>query len=508
MTRPAMAALSHRRFRPGPQLLSQRLICRQRTGSHLAAAIVIPAGGRRELGGGGAVQRGLGTLFIREHEELPEPLQGPRQRTQDVGRHRPRVECVGRHPGPREATRQLFRVQYVHELGDGVIGEPAALRRRPALEHGPVDPLDHHVGAARHIDDPPLRRLPHPRQEEAREQEGPDVVGRVGEVEAVLGEGARPRDPGVVDQDVDRLAGSEKRLGGAPHRAEIRYIEGHPLRPHGRVAALDPGQDGSGPLLGARREHDPAAPRREGLDQRTADAGARSGDEEGPPFKIRGILLVKQPFLKLRHLTEQPPLGRSCSLACRSSPPSRSPARSRTRDRRATHPTRRHPRPASQPPVIDGRDDDVVWREAQPIVGFQEWRPSEGGPPKLPTEAKIAYDAGALYVFVRAFDPHPDSIITVLARRDYFTPSDMIWLFLDSYHDRRTGYEFGVNPSGVKLDAQIYNDGNEDFAWDAVWDVATQIDSLGWTAEFRIPLSQMRYGREREHTFGIMIDRD
>src|SRR5437899_11023012 len=163
---------------------------------------------------------------------------------------------------------------------------------------------------------------------------------------------------------------------------------------------------------------------------------------------------------------------------------------------------------AAQPPVIDGRDDDVVWREAQPIVGFQEWRPSEGGPPKLPTEAKIAYDAAALYVFVRAFDPHPDSIITVLARRDYFTPSDMIWLFLDSYHDRRTGYEFGVNPSGVKLDAQVYNDGNEDFAWDAVWDVATRVDSLGWTAEFRIPLSQLRYGPQRHHSFGLTVDRD
>src|SRR3989449_334969 len=108
---------------------------------------------------------------------------------------------------------------------------------------------------------------------------------------------------------------------------------------------------------------------------------------------------------------------------------------------------------AAQPPVIDGRDDDVVWREAQPIIGFQEWRPSEGGPPKLPTEAKVAYDAANLYVFVRAFDPHPDSIITVLARRDYFTPSDMIWLFLDSYHDRRTGHEFGANPSGGKLEA-------------------------------------------------------
>src|SRR5437660_9469222 len=84
----------------------------------------------------------------------------------------------------------------------------------------------------------------------------------------------------------------------------------------------------------------------------------------------------------------------------------------------------------------------------------------------------------------------------------------MIWLFIDSYHDRRTGYEFGVNPSGVKLDAQIYNDGNEDFAWDAVWDVATRVDSLGWAAEFRIPLSQLRYGPERNHTFGFTIDRD
>ena len=163
---------------------------------------------------------------------------------------------------------------------------------------------------------------------------------------------------------------------------------------------------------------------------------------------------------------------------------------------------------AAQPPTIDGRDDDAVWREAPPIREFEEWRPNEGGPPKLPTEAKVAYDAGNLYVLVRCFDPHPDSIITVLARRDYFTPSDMVWLFLDSYHDRRTGFEFGVNPSGVKLDAQIFNDGNEDFAWDAVWDVATRIDSTGWTAEFRIPLSQLPYGRQRSNTFGLTVDRD
>src|SRR5262245_405294 len=163
---------------------------------------------------------------------------------------------------------------------------------------------------------------------------------------------------------------------------------------------------------------------------------------------------------------------------------------------------------ASHAVTIDGRDDDAVRRAATPISEFQEWRPTEGLAPKLPTEAKVAYDAGNLYVLVRCFDPHPDSIITLLARRDYFAPSDMVWLFLDSYHDRRNGFEFGVNPSGVKLDAQIFNDGNEDFAWDAVCVVATRIDSTGWTAEFRIPLTQLPYGREPIHTFGFTIDRD
>ncbi|MFL5483540.1 MAG: DUF5916 domain-containing protein [Gemmatimonadaceae bacterium] len=157
---------------------------------------------------------------------------------------------------------------------------------------------------------------------------------------------------------------------------------------------------------------------------------------------------------------------------------------------------------------IDGKDDDAAWRSAPPITQFQEWRPNEGKAARFKTEAKIVYDAANLYVFVRAFDPHPDSIKKILERRDTFTSSDMIWIFVDSYHDKRTGYEFGVNAAGVKMDQAVYDDGNEDGAWDAVWDVATRIDSLGWTAEFKIPLSQMRYSRDREHTFGIMVDRD
>jgi hypothetical protein len=159
-------------------------------------------------------------------------------------------------------------------------------------------------------------------------------------------------------------------------------------------------------------------------------------------------------------------------------------------------------------PKIDGSDDDAVWRDAPVISAFQEWRPTEGKPPRFRTEAKIAYDAANLYVYVRALDPHPDSIKQILERRDSYTPSDMIWLFVDSYHDRRTGYEFGVNAAGVKMDQAVYDDGNEDGAWDGVWDAATRTDSLGWAAEFRIPLSQMRYSGDRAHTFGIMIDRD
>jgi hypothetical protein len=76
---------------------------------------------------------------------------------------------------------------------------------------------------------------------------------------------------------------------------------------------------------------------------------------------------------------------------------------------------------------------------------------------------------------------------------------------LDPYHDRRTGYEFSVNPAGVKADYAIYNDGDEDVAWDAVWDAATRIDSLGWTAEYRIPLSQLHYSSKGSGTFGLLL---
>src|SRR6266581_43211 len=163
---------------------------------------------------------------------------------------------------------------------------------------------------------------------------------------------------------------------------------------------------------------------------------------------------------------------------------------------------------ATSPVVIDGRDDDAVWRIAQPITQFREFRPKEDGDPRYATEAKVAYDDRNLYVFIRAFDPHPDSILKLLARRDVRAATDQLKIVVDSYHDRRSGFEFAVNPAGVKRDYAMYNDAQEDDAWDAVWDVGTQVDSLGWTAEFRIPLSQLRYVPRAVNTFGFAVWRD
>src|SRR5713101_2421892 len=163
---------------------------------------------------------------------------------------------------------------------------------------------------------------------------------------------------------------------------------------------------------------------------------------------------------------------------------------------------------ATVPVVIYGRDDDAVWRQAPAITQFREFQPKEDGDPRFATEAKVGYDDRYFYVFIRALDPHPDSILKLLARRDVRAATDQLKIMVDSYHDRRSGFEFAVNPAGVKRDYAMYNDNQEDDAWDAVWDVATQVDSLGWTAEFAIPLSQLRYVPRATNTFGFAVWRD
>ena len=162
----------------------------------------------------------------------------------------------------------------------------------------------------------------------------------------------------------------------------------------------------------------------------------------------------------------------------------------------------------TQAPVLDGRDDDAVWRDAIVIDDFRQVEPTEAGDPAFPTSARVVYDDRYLYVFVRAHDPHPDSIVGRLSRRDIGTNSDQLGIIIDAYRDRRTGVQLAVNPAGVRYDAVVFLDNQTDPAWDGVWEAATSIDSTGWSAEFRVPFSQLRFNDQPEHVFGFAVWRD
>jgi len=142
---------------------------------------------------------------------------------------------------------------------------------------------------------------------------------------------------------------------------------------------------------------------------------------------------------------------------------------------------------------IDGRADELLWQTADVARDFVAFEPVAGGPARLPTEARVLYDESAIYVAMRAFDTAPDSIVGQLARRDDVPFSDFLIVAFDSYFDRRTAFVFGVNPKGARMDEMIYDDGPENMSWDPIWEAAATQDSLGWTAEFRIPLSQLRF---------------
>lgn len=142
--------------------------------------------------------------------------------------------------------------------------------------------------------------------------------------------------------------------------------------------------------------------------------------------------------------------------------------------------------------VIDGRLDDSAWARAAVANDFRQREPREGEPATLPTEVRVLWDDAALYVAARMRDPAPDSIIALLARRDEDTPSDEFFVGIDGDRDRRTAFVFSITPRGTRSDALIYNDNNRDPSWDAVWEGAARIDGEGWTAEMRIPLTQLR----------------
>lgn len=158
---------------------------------------------------------------------------------------------------------------------------------------------------------------------------------------------------------------------------------------------------------------------------------------------------------------------------------------------------------AGETPTIDGLLNDPAWDQVDWGADFVEQRPDENTDPTQKTRFKILYDDRSLYIAIQCFDTEPDKIVSRLTRRDGFD-GDWVGIFLDSYHDQRTAFGFIVTSGGVKCDVFEANDGrNEDDSWNPIWYTKTHTDSEGWTAEMRIPLSQLKFGKDPDQVWGL-----
>ena len=148
---------------------------------------------------------------------------------------------------------------------------------------------------------------------------------------------------------------------------------------------------------------------------------------------------------------------------------------------------------SGMPPTIDGVLGDEVWNAAERAVGFVQRDPDNGEPMTEETRIQIAYDDRYLYVAVACDDKEPSLIAAGLSRRDEMGATDFITIGFDARHDHQTAFAFQTNPSAVQVDMSYFNDESQDRDYNAVWDVRTGRTERGWTAEYRIPFSQMRF---------------
>ena len=192
-------------------------------------------------------------------------------------------------------------------------------------------------------------------------------------------------------------------------------------------------------------------------------------------------------------------------------------ARSQTADSAATLPVRPH----SDAPVLhaaslagsvhlDGHLDEAAWQAAAAVDQFTQRQPKEGAPATERTEVRALIAEDALYIGARLYDSEPSKIRSRLVRRDDVnssSDSDYFVVLLDPYHDHSTGVLFRVGPSGSIDDATIAASDAQDTSWDPVWNAKTSIDSLGWTVEMEIPLSQLHYSGSADAVWGIQLRR-
>ncbi len=157
----------------------------------------------------------------------------------------------------------------------------------------------------------------------------------------------------------------------------------------------------------------------------------------------------------------------------------------------------------TEPVAVDGQLSEAVWQSAPAATTFTQREPNEGSEPSEKTEVRLAYDDNALYVAARMHDSQPKAIVARLGRRDAWLQADAFTLYLDGYHDGRSGLYFSVNAAGTLVDGTLYNDDWDEDTWDGVWEGRARIDDGGWSVEMRIPYSQLRFKTQPDLVFGV-----
>lgn len=160
-----------------------------------------------------------------------------------------------------------------------------------------------------------------------------------------------------------------------------------------------------------------------------------------------------------------------------------------------------------EPPAIDGLLNDPIWQTVDWAGDYIERQPDENTPPSYQTKFKIVYDNKYLYIGVRCLDAEPENIVRRMSRRDGFD-GDWVEFNIDSYHDKRTAFSFTVTAAGVKGDELVSENGNNwDDSWNPIWYTRTNVDDQGWTAELKIPFSQIKFGKEQNQVWGLQSTR-
>jgi hypothetical protein len=158
--------------------------------------------------------------------------------------------------------------------------------------------------------------------------------------------------------------------------------------------------------------------------------------------------------------------------------------------------------------VLDGRLDERAWELAVPGTDFIQKFPNNGAPSTERTEVRFLYDDENLYVGFKCFDSDPVHLLIKDLKEDFdFGSTDLVQVFIDSLHDKRSGFAFSVNPAGAKRDTQVSNSDRTNQDWDAVWDAKVSRNEEAWFVEYRIPFKTLRFSNSPTQEWGVNASR-